>query len=110
MADSEFVNLRILDNFYQTSSYFPLPVVLVCTESESGEMNLGSYSLCSPDTALPTGKRFPRARPPTWIRSVRSDPGIGAGRESQASPGAVFQKARTRGDSSFLLCAHRPTS
>jgi hypothetical protein len=26
-----FRNVRILDNFYQTSSFFPMPVVLVCT-------------------------------------------------------------------------------
>jgi len=25
----EFTDIRILDNFYQTSSFFPMPVVLV---------------------------------------------------------------------------------
>ena len=47
MSD-EFVDVRILDNFYQTSSFFPMPVVLVSTLSESGQTNLGPYSLCFP--------------------------------------------------------------
>lgn len=45
---SQFTDLRIVDNFYQTSSFFPMPVVLVGTVSESGETNIGSYSLCFP--------------------------------------------------------------
>ena len=44
----EFAEVRILDNFYQTSSFFPMPVVLVSTFSESGKVNLGPYSLCFP--------------------------------------------------------------
>jgi hypothetical protein len=36
MSSNGFRNVRILDNFYQTSSFFPMPVVLVCTQSESG--------------------------------------------------------------------------
>ena len=47
MAD-EFVNVRILDNFYQTSSFFPMPVVLISTLDESGKTNLGPYSLVFP--------------------------------------------------------------
>ena len=43
-----FVNVRILDNFYQTSSFFPMPVVLISTVSETGQTNLGPYSLCFP--------------------------------------------------------------
>jgi flavin reductase (DIM6/NTAB) family NADH-FMN oxidoreductase RutF len=43
-----FVNVRILDNFYQTSSFFPMPVVLISTVSETGRTNLGPYSLCFP--------------------------------------------------------------
>jgi flavin reductase (DIM6/NTAB) family NADH-FMN oxidoreductase RutF len=43
-----FEEVKILDNFYQTSSYFPMPVVLVSTVSESGQTNLGPYSLCFP--------------------------------------------------------------
>ena len=45
---SEFKDLRIVDNFYQTSSFFPMPVVLASTVSESGQTNIGSYSLCFP--------------------------------------------------------------
>lgn len=44
----EFVKVRILDNFYQTSSFFPMPVVLVSTVAETGQTNLGPYSLCFP--------------------------------------------------------------
>lgn len=40
--------LRIVDNFYQTSAYFPMPTILVGTVSENGKTNLGSYSLCFP--------------------------------------------------------------
>jgi flavin reductase (DIM6/NTAB) family NADH-FMN oxidoreductase RutF len=46
--NDEFVNVRILDNFYQTSSFFPMPVVLVSTIAETGQTNLGPYSLCFP--------------------------------------------------------------
>ena len=45
---SDFKDLRIVDNFYQTSAFFPMPTVLVGTLSESGQTNLGSYSLCFP--------------------------------------------------------------
>lgn len=40
--------LRIVDNFYQTSSFFPMPTIMVGTVSESGQTNLGAYSLCFP--------------------------------------------------------------
>lgn len=43
-----FRSVRILDNFYQTSSFFPMPVVLVGTIAGNGRMNLGPYSLCFP--------------------------------------------------------------
>ncbi len=45
---SSFKDLRIVDNFYQTSAYFPMPTILVGTKSENGMTNLGSYSLCFP--------------------------------------------------------------
>ncbi len=45
---SSFKDLRIVDNFYQTSSYFPMPTVLIGTVSENGQTNLGAYSLCFP--------------------------------------------------------------
>lgn len=40
--------LRIVDNFYQTSAFYPMPTVLVATVSENGKTNLGAYSLCFP--------------------------------------------------------------
>jgi len=45
---SSFKDLRIVDNFYQTSAYFPMPTVLVSTLSEDGMTSIGSYSLCFP--------------------------------------------------------------
>ncbi len=43
-----FKDLRIVDNFYQTSAYFPMPTVLIGTVNENGLTNLGAYSLCFP--------------------------------------------------------------
>ena len=43
-----FKEIKILDNFYQTSSFFPMPTVLAGTVSKSGKTNLGAYSLCFP--------------------------------------------------------------
>ena len=45
---SSFKDLRIVDNFYQTSAFFPMPTVLISSLSESGQTSLGSYSLCFP--------------------------------------------------------------
>jgi len=45
---SSFKDLRVVDNFYQTSALFPMPTVLVGTIAESGKTNLGAYSLCFP--------------------------------------------------------------
>jgi len=56
MPEDKFENLKILDNFYQTSSFFPMPVVLIGTVSESGETNLGPYSLCFPYRIAGEGK------------------------------------------------------
>jgi flavin reductase (DIM6/NTAB) family NADH-FMN oxidoreductase RutF len=47
-AETKFVDVSILDNFYQTSSFYPMPVVLCTTVSENGLTNIGSYSLCFP--------------------------------------------------------------
>ncbi len=44
----DFKDLRIVDNFYQTSAFFPMPTVMVGTVSENGQTNLGAYSLCFP--------------------------------------------------------------
>ena len=45
---SSFKNLRIVDNFYQTSSYIPMATVLVSTVAADGSTSVGSYSLCFP--------------------------------------------------------------
>lgn len=45
---SSFENLRIVDNFYQTSLFFPMPTVVISTLCEDGSTSLGPYSLCSP--------------------------------------------------------------
>jgi flavin reductase (DIM6/NTAB) family NADH-FMN oxidoreductase RutF len=47
MIDS-FQKVSVLDNFYQTSFYYPMPTVIVTTISENGMTNIGSYSLCFP--------------------------------------------------------------
>ncbi len=47
MAD-QFQDLRIVDNFYQTSAFYPMPTILVGTVAEDGMTNLGAYSLCFP--------------------------------------------------------------
>lgn len=44
----EFKDLRIVDNFYQTSAFFPMPTILIGTVAENGQTNLGAYSLCFP--------------------------------------------------------------
>jgi len=43
-----FKDMRIVDNFYQTSSFFPMPTIEVSTIDEEGVTNIGSYSLCFP--------------------------------------------------------------
>lgn len=45
---SNFEDLRIVDNFYQTSAFFPMPTVLAGTLTESGMTTLGPYSLVQP--------------------------------------------------------------
>ncbi len=45
---SSFKNLRIVDNFYQTSAFFPMPTVLIGTIAEDGSTSLGPYSLVQP--------------------------------------------------------------
>lgn len=45
---SSFKNLRPVDNFYQTSLFYPMPVVMIGTLAENGETNLGPYSLIAP--------------------------------------------------------------
>ena len=45
---SSFKDLRIVDNFYQTSLFFPMPTVIVSTLTEDGRTTLGPYSLIQP--------------------------------------------------------------
>ena len=45
---SSFENLRIVDNFYQTSLYYPMPTVVISTLAEDGSTSLGPYSLIAP--------------------------------------------------------------
>lgn len=45
---SSFKDLRIVDNFYQTSAFFPMPTIMVGTLADQGSTTLGPYSLCQP--------------------------------------------------------------
>lgn len=45
---SSFKDLRIVDNFYQTSLFFPMPVVLISTLASDGSTTCGPYSLVQP--------------------------------------------------------------
>lgn len=44
----KFKDLRIVDNFYQTSSFFPMPLTLIGTLDEQGNTSFGAYSLVFP--------------------------------------------------------------
>lgn len=45
----KFKEIRIMDNFYQTSSFFPMPLTLIGTLDEKGEKtSFGAYSLIFP--------------------------------------------------------------
>ena len=46
--DNKFKDLRIVDNFYQTSSFFPMPLTLIGTVNEEGLTSFGAYSLIFP--------------------------------------------------------------
>ena len=45
---SSFKDLRVVDNFYQTSLFFPMPTVLISTLTEDGKTTVGPYSLVQP--------------------------------------------------------------
>lgn len=45
---TDFKKLEPKDNFYQTSLFFPMPVVMVGTLTENGKTTLGPYSLLAP--------------------------------------------------------------
>ena len=44
----KFKDLRIVDNFYQPSSFFPMPLTLIGTLDEDGNTSYGAYSLVFP--------------------------------------------------------------
>ena len=45
---SSFKDLRVVDNFYQTSLFFPMPTVVISKLCEDGMTTLGPYSLVQP--------------------------------------------------------------
>ena len=45
---SSYKDLRIVDNFYQTSAFFPMPTVMIGTLTDDGKTTLGPYSLIQP--------------------------------------------------------------
>lgn len=48
MKKTEMKEIRIVDNFYQTSSFFPMPTILIGTLTDAGTTSFGAYSLCFP--------------------------------------------------------------
>jgi len=48
MKKEQFKDLRIVDNFYQSSAFFPMPLTLIGTLDEEGNTSFGSYSLVFP--------------------------------------------------------------
>ncbi len=45
---STLKNLRIVDNFYQTSAFFPMPTIMIGYLTDDGATSFGAYSLCQP--------------------------------------------------------------
>lgn len=46
---NDFKEIRVVDNFYQASSFFPMPLTLIGTLDESGKRtSFGAYSLVFP--------------------------------------------------------------
>lgn len=48
MDKTSLKSIRIVDNFYQSSSFFPMPTILIGTLAEDGSTTYGAYSLCFP--------------------------------------------------------------
>ena len=48
MKRTSMQELRMVDNFYQTSSYFPMPTLLIGTMNPDGQTSYGGYTLCFP--------------------------------------------------------------
>ena len=55
--NNNFKDIRITDNFYQSSSFFPMPLTLIGTLNEDGTLtSYGAYSLIFPYYIA--GKKF----------------------------------------------------
>ena len=46
---SKFKEVKVVDNFYQNSLFFPMPTVAISTLAEDGTTTIGAYSLVFPD-------------------------------------------------------------
>ena len=42
---SKFKEVKVVDNFYQNSLFFPMPTVAISTLAEDGTTTIGAYSL-----------------------------------------------------------------
>lgn len=47
-TDEPFVHIPVRDNFYQSSSFFPMPFALITTINERGTTSIGPHSLVFP--------------------------------------------------------------
>ena len=45
---SKFKEVKVVDNFYQNSLFFPMPTVAISTLAEDGITTIGAYSLVFP--------------------------------------------------------------
>ena len=45
---SNYREVKVVDNFYQNSLFFPMPTVAISSLDENGKTNIGSYSLVFP--------------------------------------------------------------
>ena len=45
---SNYREVKVVDNFYQNSLFFPMPTVAISSIDENGKTNIGSYSLVFP--------------------------------------------------------------
>ncbi len=82
---SSFKDLRIVDNFYQTSAFFPMPTLLISTLDEEGNTTMGAYSLCFHRQA-----RLPR-------RNVQGEDGKMQVRTGARSSGGRASPCREKG-------------
>ena len=42
---SSFKDLRIVDNFYQTSAFYPMPTVCISTVNPDGSLNINNSNI-----------------------------------------------------------------